>query len=73
LPLTLAHPAAVLPFRRWFVFSGLVIGSLAPDFEYFLYVPDSLRIGHTLPGVFLFCLPVGLGELSVRPHDVAES
>lgn len=39
LPLTFAHPAAVLPFSRkskYIHFSALVLGSMAPDFEYFL-------------------------------------
>lgn len=38
MPLPLAHPAAVLPLRRfcprYFDFSALMIGSLAPDFAY---------------------------------------
>jgi hypothetical protein len=39
MPATFAHPAAVLPFRffgaRWFNFTALVIGSMAPDAGYF--------------------------------------
>ena len=39
MPLTIAHPAAVLPFRHSRLpISALVIGSLAPDFEYFLHL-----------------------------------
>ena len=38
VPFTLAHPAAVLPFRRlcpgWLSFPALVIGSIVPDFAY---------------------------------------
>ena len=38
MPLTIAHPAAVIPFARvrrgWAVPSALVIGSVAPDFAY---------------------------------------
>ena len=61
LPFTLAHPAAVLPLRRTrLIFSALVIGSMAPDFPYFLFASDEMKWGHTLPGVFLFCLPAGL-------------
>ena len=61
LPFTLAHPAAVLPLRRTrLVFSALVIGSMAPDFPYFLMLTDGIRWGHSLRGVFLFCLPAGL-------------
>jgi len=61
LPFTLAHPAAVLPLRRTgLVFSALVVGSMAPDFPYFLSVSDAIRWGHSTRGVFLFCLPFGL-------------
>ena len=61
VPFTLAHPAAVLPLRRTqLVFSALVIGSVAPDLPYFLTLSDNLRSWHSVHGVFLFCLPVGL-------------
>jgi Domain of unknown function (DUF4184) len=61
LPFTLAHPAAVLPLSRTkLVFSALVIGSMAPDFPYFLYASDNIKWGHSLPGIFFFCVPAGL-------------
>jgi Domain of unknown function (DUF4184) len=37
VPFTLAHPAAVLPLRRFLWFPGLVAGATAPDLGY--YVP----------------------------------
>ena len=39
MPFTLAHPIAVLPFSRcrYCHFPALVIGSLSPDFVYFLH------------------------------------
>ncbi len=65
LPFTLAHPAAVLPFRRTrlLAFSALIVGSLAPDLPYFLIFSEKVRIGHTVRGLFLLCLPVGLAVL----------
>ena len=39
MPLTFAHPSAILPFSRisrYINFSAMVFGSMAPDFEYFL-------------------------------------
>jgi hypothetical protein len=63
LPFTLAHPAAVLPFKRWLPFSALVAGSLAPDFHYFLNLESHRHFSHSLKGAFLFCLPVGLALL----------
>src|SRR5581483_12465816 len=50
VPFTLAHPAAVLPLRRrGLVFSALVVGSMAPDFEYFFGLKRP--ISHTMPGI----------------------
>ena len=68
MPFTLAHPLAVVPLRRTgLVFSALVVGSMSPDFEYFLrplerVLPFGLdhHVSHTLAGVFLICLPVSL-------------
>jgi uncharacterized protein DUF4184 len=70
MPATLpAHAAAVLPFFR-FVPSGwgrsaLVVGACAPDFSY-IYVPEGWgRVAHTVPGLFQYCLPVGLVVLGL--------
>ena len=61
MPFTPAHAAAALPFRRLgLVPSALVIGTLAPDFEYFLHPGPNGRYGHTLPGVFFLSLPLAL-------------
>ena len=66
MPFTLAHPAAVLPLRRTrLVFSALVVGSLAPDFPYFFLLTERPGIGHSIEGVFRFCLPAGLAVLLV--------
>jgi membrane-bound metal-dependent hydrolase YbcI (DUF457 family) len=64
MPFTLSHPAATLPFLRTRLLpSALVIGSMVPDFEYFLRFSPRGGFGHTLPGVFLFDLPVGFISL----------
>lgn len=64
MPFTFAHPAAViwLParFRRYFCFTGLIVGSMAPDFEYFLHFKPHSVWGHTLIGFFLYDLPLAL-------------
>jgi hypothetical protein len=58
MPFTLSHPAAAIPFLRTrLVPSALVIGCMAPDFEYFLHSAPEGGFGHTLAGVFLFDLP----------------
>ena len=62
MPFPLAHPAAVLPFRRWcpkhLDFLALVIGSLIPDLA--SSVDDLEYFSHTLLGSFVLCLPIGL-------------
>ncbi|WP_107839015.1 DUF4184 family protein [Metasolibacillus meyeri] len=61
MPLTFAHPAAILLFPRrskYFYFSALVLGSMAPDFEYFLRGQPGGVIGHTFAGLFYFNLPL---------------
>lgn len=61
MPFTFAHSAAALPFRRLpLVPSALVIGTFAPDFEYFLRLAPNGRLGHTLPGTFILTLPAAL-------------
>jgi hypothetical protein len=66
VPFTLSHPAAAIPLRRWgLVTSALVVGSLAPDFEYFVRLHPQDRYAHTFPGVLLLTLPVALLSLVV--------
>ena len=61
MPFTLAHAAAALPFRRSsLVVSALIIGTMAPDFEYFLRLRADHGFGHTLKGAFLMTLPLAL-------------
>jgi hypothetical protein len=61
MPMTVAHPMAVLPLLRTRLdWTCLVIGSMAPDFEYFLRVRRASSIGHSPLGVVVFCLPVTL-------------
>jgi hypothetical protein len=64
MPFTFAHPAIVLPLtflpRKWFSLTGLVIGSLTPDFEYFLRMRIQSNYSHTISGLFWFDLPLGL-------------
>ena len=61
MPFTPAHAAAALPFRRTRLnISALIIGTWAPDFEYFLRLAPHGRFGHTLLGVFVLTLPLAL-------------
>ena len=61
MPATFAHPIAAIPLaRRPLLLSPLVVGTIAPDFEYLFRLSPSSTVSHTLPGLFTFCLPVGL-------------
>ena len=64
MPFTFAHPAIILPAtylpKRWYSLKGLVIGSMTPDFEYFIRMKVQSDYSHTVKGVFYFDLPIGL-------------
>jgi hypothetical protein len=63
MPFPLAHPAAVLPLRRycprWLNFPALVVGSLAPDAGYLFGEHYGGPFSHRLIGSVGFCLPLG--------------
>jgi len=62
MPFTPAHSAIVLPFlrSRYCSATGLIVGSIAPDFEYFFKLSVSSVHSHTLAGIFYFDIPVVL-------------
>ncbi|ANQ48378.1 DUF4184 family protein [Flammeovirga sp. MY04] len=63
MPIPIAHPMAVLPIFRYshiLSVSALIIGSMVPDFEHFLELRVSDKTGHTILGVFIYDLPVGI-------------
>ena len=65
MPFTFSHPALVLPLAylspRWVSLTGLIVGSITPDFEYFLRMRINSQFSHYNWGVFWFNLPLGLG------------
>lgn len=61
MPLTISHPAASVPLRRFgLALSPLVMGSMAPDFAKFAALSPNCGFGHSWLGVFWFALPTGL-------------
>ncbi len=64
MPFTFSHPAIVIPLFRlsdkYISVTGLIIGSITPDFEYFLRLKIYSIHSHTLAGLFYFNLPLGL-------------
>ncbi len=74
MPFTLSHAAAALPFRKLKpVWPALVIGTFAPDLQYFILLSDEDRSGHHFPGVFLLTLPLALLVLWLFERCVKES
>ena len=64
MPFTFAHPIFAWPLKRLspnrLSTTGLVLGSMAPDFEYFLRLEPYRGIGHTLPGLFVQAIPLSV-------------
>lgn len=69
MPFTLAHPAAVLPFRRFtprsLNFPALVSGSLSPDAGYCFARLGVDKFSHGFVGSLAFCLPVGVAMVAL--------
>ena len=65
MPFTFSHAAATFVFSPWLKqnrlsLTGIILGCIAPDFEYFLRMKMQGDIGHNLAGIFLLDLPVAL-------------
>lgn len=76
MPFTFSHPAIVLPLKylpkQWFSFTGLIIGSMIPDFEYFIRMKVQSNYSHTIAGIFWFDLPLAL-LLSFVFHNIVKN
>ena len=64
MPFTFSHPAIVLPLKKvsgkMLSLTGLVVGSLTPDFEYFIRMSVRSTYSHTILGLLWFDIPFGL-------------
>lgn len=64
MPFTFCHPALILPLAKLkpnrISATALIIGSMSPDFEYFIKMRMEKIHGHSLPGLFYFDLPLTL-------------
>lgn len=62
MPFTAAHPSIFIPLyrSRWISATGLIAGSMSPDFENFIRMSTHDEHGHTLAGILYFDLPVSL-------------
>ena len=63
MPFTFSHPALILPLQRFKFLSmtGLIVGSLSPDFEYF-FIEMKMKghYSHTIEGAFSMDLPMAI-------------
>ncbi len=69
MPWTFAHPAAVLPLARlcpqWLSLPALIVGSLAPDFGYYIGAFSFATLAHSAQGIVFLCLPTALAVLAL--------
>jgi len=64
IPFTFAHPLYAAPLKllkpKYFSLTGIILGSMAPDFEYFMALEPYQIIGHTAKGLFIQAIPLSL-------------
>lgn len=64
MPFTFAHPAIFIAFKnetkKKLSASALILGSMIPDFEFFLKMRTGENIGHHWYGVLLFDIPLSI-------------
>jgi hypothetical protein len=65
MPFTISHAAATVPLlplvrRLRLPLAAVAIGTMAPDFEYFIHLRTLSLWGHSVVGLVLFDLPAGL-------------
>jgi small-conductance mechanosensitive channel len=69
MPCTFSHPLAVVLFHRLcptrLNFTALVIGSMSPDFAYYVRQFRVAQFSHTILGTLTVCLPTGLLALCI--------
>ena len=69
MPYTASHAIAVFPFwagfRRWLPLPALIVGSLSPDFPYFVALTPIYAPGHFVDGLFLYCVLPSLAVLGI--------
>ena len=64
MPFTVSHAAVAAPLaRRGLILSAVVMGSMAPDFQYFLTLTVGVRGWHVFPGLFIYAFPTALAFL----------
>ncbi len=75
MPFTASHPALILVLlkKRWLSASGLLMGSMVPDFEFFLRMKAEGPYGHTLLGMFWLNIPLAIAFMFIYHGFVRNS
>jgi len=64
LPFTFAHPLYIAPLKAakpaYFSLTGLCLGSMSPDFEYFIALEPYQTIGHSFTGLIYQAIPMSI-------------
>ncbi len=65
MPFTFSHPSVVLVLKKFLPrlhlsATALIVGSIAPDFEGFLFLHTRKTFSHTWGGIFFFDMPIGI-------------
>lgn len=62
MPFTFSHPAILLPFfkNKKYSITALIVGSMAPDFEFFFRMRTQSEISHTFLGLLMIDLPLAI-------------
>ncbi|BBH20785.1 hypothetical protein Back11_21300 [Paenibacillus baekrokdamisoli] len=75
MPFTFSHPLYSVPLYRaapkWLSITGLLLGSMAPDLEYFVAMESYRTIGHSLVGFLIMGLPLCIA-LAIAFHLVVK-
>ena len=64
MPFTLSHAIFAVPIKyikpKYFSTTGLILGSMSPDFEYFVRLEPYRSIGHSMLGLLLQAIPLSI-------------
>lgn len=64
MPFTFAHPLYAAPLKllnpKYISLTGIILGSMSPDFEYFIALEPFQSIGHSVQGLFLQAIPLSI-------------
>ncbi|TWF45321.1 uncharacterized protein DUF4184 [Chitinophaga polysaccharea] len=64
MPFTISHAAIVAPLtyapRKYLSATGLIVGSMVPDFLYFIFLNPYFNLGHLWWGIFVYDIPLAL-------------